>query len=101
MGDGRLALAGADDRAYGLIVVDAFSGDAIPVHLLTREALRDVYLRKLARDGLLAFHISNRYLNLRPVLGDLAQHAVLVCRFEVDAVDEPSRRAPSVWVIMN
>jgi hypothetical protein len=100
LGDGRLALAREPDGKFGLIVLDAFSSDAIPVHLLTREALRDVYLRKLADDGLLAFHISNRYLDLQPVLGDLAADLGLVCRGEVDPGDERVGKADSVWVIM-
>jgi hypothetical protein len=101
IGDGRRMLSGAADGEYGLIIVDAFSGDAIPVHMLTREALREVYLRKLAGDGLMAFHISNRYLDLQPVLGDLASDAGLVCRIENDrVVDEPTGRTGSVWVIM-
>src|SRR5262249_58801214 len=74
LGDARLTLADAPPRHYGLIVIDAFSSDAIPQHLLTREALR-LYLSKLAPDGLLAFHISNRYMDLQPILGDLAGDA--------------------------
>lgn len=56
---------------YGIIALDAFSSDAIPVHLLTRQAL-GLYLQRLAPHGLLLFHISNRYLDLRPELGGLA-----------------------------
>jgi hypothetical protein len=67
IGDGRIEIAKAPDASYGLIVVDAFSSDSIPVHLLTREAL-DLYLHKLRDDGVVAFHISNRYFDLRPVL---------------------------------
>jgi spermidine synthase len=60
----------APDGAYDMIILDAFTSDAIPVHLLTREAM-EMYLRKLAPDGLLVVHISNRYLALEPVLGNL------------------------------
>jgi hypothetical protein len=56
---------------YDVLVLDAFSGDAIPVHLLTSEAL-DLYERVLADDGVLAIHVSNRYLELRPVVRGLA-----------------------------
>ncbi len=73
MGDARLRL---EDRArsgeYGLIVVDAFSSDAIPIHLLTKEAL-ELYLDKLADDGIIALHLSNRYLNLEAVVARLAR----------------------------
>ena len=71
-GDGRLTLQRANPSAYDLIVLDAFSSDAIPVHLLTREAI-DLYLSRLRPDGIVAVHISNRYLNLEPVLAALAQ----------------------------
>jgi len=73
-GDGRLALAKAPDRSYDLIVLDAFSGDSIPVHLLTREAIR-LYLSKLREHGMIAFHISNHYLDIEPVLAELAADA--------------------------
>ena len=63
LGDARLSLQAARDRTFGLIVADAFSSDAIPTHLITREALA-LYFRKLTETGTLAFHISNRYLDL-------------------------------------
>jgi spermidine synthase len=68
-GDGRLSLrqAAKSPLKYHLIVIDAFSGDGIPAHLLTREAIQS-YLDCLTDDGLLLFHISNRYFNLTPVL---------------------------------
>jgi len=103
LGDARLSLAEAPDGAYGIIVLDAFSGDSIPMHLLTREALR-IYLRKLASGGLLAFHISNRYLDLHQVLGNLAHDAGVVCLLNLDtATGEDDRKAgkyASVWMVM-
>jgi hypothetical protein len=74
IGDARLSLQRAPDASFDLIILDAFSSDAIPVHLLTREALA-LYLRKLHDDGAVAFHISNRYLDLRPVLIAAANEA--------------------------
>ena len=74
LGDARLSLVSAPDHAYDLIVLDAYSSDSIPVHLLTREALA-LYVRKLAPGGVLAFHISNLYLDLKPALGNLARDA--------------------------
>ena len=71
LGDARLSLANEPDGTFDLIVLDAFSSDAIPVHLLTREALA-MYLRKIKPTGAVTFHISNRYLELRPVLFALA-----------------------------
>jgi hypothetical protein len=86
LGDARLKLRNAPDAGsgsgsgsgYDLIVVDAFSGDMIPMHLVTREALA-LYLRKLAPGGMLAFHITNLYLDIAPTLGSLANDAGLVC----------------------
>src|SRR5262249_33829585 len=99
-GDARLKLVQAPDKHYGLIVVDAFSSDAIPVHLLTREALEGVYGRKLTDDGVLAFHISNRFLDLRPVLGDLTAALGWVARVRVDLEKETMDKAPSTWVLL-
>jgi hypothetical protein len=76
LGDARLELAKAPDDAYDRIVIDAFSSDAIPVHLLTREAFA-LYLRKLSPDGILVVHISNRHLDLAPVVAALARDAGL------------------------
>jgi hypothetical protein len=77
LGDARLSMGREPDGAFGLIVLDAFSGDAIPMHLLTREALR-LYLAKLADGGLIALHLSNDYLDFEPVVGSLASDAGLV-----------------------
>jgi hypothetical protein len=71
-GDARLTLAVEPDRRYALLIVDAFSSDAIPVHLLTREAFA-LYARVLADSGAILVHISNRHLNLRPVVAELAR----------------------------
>lgn len=71
LGDGRLNIVKEPDGAFGLIVLDAFSSDSIPVHLLTREAL-EMYLTKLRPDGVVAFHVSNRYFDLRPIFANLA-----------------------------
>ena len=76
LGDARIRLeAGKRERPrerYDVILVDAFSSDAIPVHLLTREAFR-LYFDRLAPGGILALHISNRYLRLEPVVANLAR----------------------------
>ncbi|MBI4342442.1 MAG: fused MFS/spermidine synthase [Candidatus Omnitrophica bacterium] len=78
LGDARLTLAGAPDRWYDLLVLDAFSSDSIPMHLLTREAMQ-LYLRKLGDGGLLALHLTNRFLDLERPIGDLAASMGLVC----------------------
>jgi hypothetical protein len=71
LGDARLTLADAPDGSYDIIYVDAFTSDAIPIHLLTREAMA-VYLRKLTPHGIAVIHISNRYLELASVVGGIA-----------------------------
>src|SRR5436309_1782835 len=78
LGDARLSLAATGER-YDLMILDAYSSDAIPVHLLTREALR-LYLERLAPHGVLVLHLSNRYFDLVPLVARLAADAGLVCR---------------------
>jgi len=103
LGDARLSLRAAPDQRYRMIVVDAFSGDSIPVHLLTRQALQ-LYLTKLAPGGILVFHITNIHLNLQPVLATLAADAGLSCLVEDDTAvseaDIAKGRFPSTWVVM-
>lgn len=96
LGDGRLSLAAAPDHSFGLFILDAFSSDAIPTHLLSREALQ-VYLNKLTEDGILAFHVSNRYLNLAPVLGNLARALGLPCLMRLDMDLTPQDVAEGRW----
>jgi hypothetical protein len=72
MGDARLKLAEAPDGAYDFIMVDAFSSDTIPIHLLTREAMA-IYLAKLAPHGMVVMHVSNRHLELSSVVAGIAQ----------------------------
>jgi len=103
LGDARISLAQAPDRQYRLFVLDAFSSDVIPVHLLTREALQ-LYLSKLDEDGILFFHISNRYMNLVPVLDQLASSLGLFALVRQDGQATQAEREdgkfPSRWVIM-
>jgi hypothetical protein len=103
LGDARLRLQEAPERQYGLLVLDAFSSDAIPVHLLTREAMR-LYLQKLADHGLIALHISNRRLDLKPVVANLANDARLVCLnrddLAISATELAEGKDASQWVIL-
>jgi len=102
-GDARISLAAELARgerpAFDFLIVDAFSSDAIPVHLLTREALA-LYCEALAGDGLLAFHVTNRAFDLVPVVARLAQDAGL----RVAAIDTIAIRgqlsAPATWVFL-
>jgi hypothetical protein len=102
LGDARLSLSRAPDHQYGLIVFDAFSSDAVPTHLIDREAIK-LYLNKLANGGLMVFNISNRYLDLQPVLANLAQDQGLVALVQKHSVNEGEQDAyylNSAWVVM-
>jgi hypothetical protein len=99
VGDGRRLLTDEPPGRFDLVVVDAFNSDAVPVHLITREAL-DLYL---SRGRVVLFHISNRYLRLEGVLGNLARDGGFVCR---DQTHHPSQTqidsglATSKWAIV-
>jgi len=103
MGDARLTLHEAPSRSCDVLVLDAFCGDAIPVHLLTREAM-NIYLDKLAPGGVLAIHISNIYLNLLPVCSALVADAGCVAMYQNDLNISPQEAAEgksaSQWVIV-
>jgi len=104
-GDGRISLAEVPNQSYELIFADAFSSDAVPVHLLTRQALA-LYLSKLASGGLVVFNITNRYLDLEPALGTLAAHAGLAglsCEEDEGSLSEADikeEKTASHWVVM-
>ena len=100
MGDGRLTLADQPDGKYGLLVLDAFSSDAIPAHLLTQEAMA-LYLSKIAPHGVLAIHTTNRHLDLWPVIAAhaAAMDTVAYGKFFPKHAGEPLVYA-SYWVVM-
>ncbi|MFB3854082.1 MAG: fused MFS/spermidine synthase [Vicinamibacterales bacterium] len=102
IGDARLSLLNAPDERFDLIVLDAFNSDAIPVHLLTREAL-ELYVQRLKPGGVMAFHISNRHLRLEPVLGGLAADlglAGIVQYGEVTPRQNEQGMEGSDWVVL-
>jgi len=104
VGDARLSLARPGTRRFDVIVLDAFSSDAVPVHLLTREALQ-LYLSRLNEHGVLAFHSSSRFLALRRELLALATDAGLSHRKQLDSRREERKDnwtgwTPSEWVLM-
>jgi hypothetical protein len=96
-GDARLSLASERAQHFNVLVIDAFTGDSIPVHLLTVEAL-DLYLRHLAPHGIIAFHVSNLYLDLVPVVQRLAQARGLATRL-VESDQEDTFNTTSAWVL--
>lgn len=103
LGDARLSLAKEPVQAFDLVIVDAFGSDAVPVHLLTREAL-GLYFRTLDERGVLAFHISNRFMDLQPLLGDLGTDAGVVTLGQIDDHVTPEQeiagKSASSWVLM-
>ena len=103
VGDARWSLEHASLARYDVLIIDAFSSDAIPVHLLTREALR-VYLSRLAPDGLIAFHISNRFMALGRPVADLARDAGLECMWKseprLSESEELLGYAASDWIVI-
>jgi spermidine synthase len=102
VGDARLKIAELERGALDVLAIDAFSSDTVPMHLLTREAFQ-LYARALQPEGTLLVHISNRYLDLEPVLAAAARHggweaALLNYRPPDDAMDFATA---SVWVAMS
>ncbi len=101
LGDARVSLSRMPEHAYDLLVLDAFSSDSIPIHLMTREAL-SLYLSRLAPDGVLVMHISNRHLRLAPIVARLAasQKLVALQQIELTAPGWPEGKNSSHWIVM-
>jgi hypothetical protein len=104
LGDARVKLAQEPDGSLDLLVLDAFSSDAIPIHLLTQEAFA-LYAKKLKPTGVMLFHVSNRYLDLVPVLVRLGQdhHSPFECRVNNDFPNSDALadgQYPSIWVLL-
>ena len=99
MGDARLSLEREPDQHFDVLVVDAFSGDSIPVHLLTREAF-DVYMRHLQPEGVLAVHVSNKYLDLSPPVAALARRFGRESHLIANAKDDDTQTFAANWVLV-
>ena len=101
LGDARLSLEKEPPQNFDLLVLDAFSSDAIPVHLLTREAF-ELYQRHLKPNAIIAVHISNHYLNLEPVVANLASHfGYRTAMVETEETDEEWWLYASSWVLLS
>lgn len=101
MGDARISLEQEPPQNYDVLVLDTFSSDSIPVHLLTRESFA-IYLQHLAPDGVIAAHISNRYLDLRPVVWLIGREFDLsVITIFVPASPEHPESLPSLWMVLS
>ena len=99
-GDARLSLTQEPSQRFDILVVDAFSGDAIPLHLLTREAM-ELYQRHLAPGGIVAFHISNQYLDLAPEVALLASSANMQAKVIDSPVNSARGELAASWVLVS
>jgi SAM-dependent methyltransferase len=97
LGDARLELEREAPQGFDVLAVDAFSGDSIPVHLITSEAVAE-YLRHMKPDGVIAFHVSNRFLDLKPVLLSIAERQGLAFAYLHEPGDEGG--TTSDWVLL-
>jgi SAM-dependent methyltransferase len=103
IGDARLSIGREPANSIDVLAVDAFTSDAVPMHLLTREALA-VYGRAVQRDGIVLFHISNRYLDLKPVIADLAASggwASAMMIYQPTAEEADMNATISVWIALS
>ena len=100
MGDARLSIQAQPDQHFDVLAVDAFSSDAIPIHLLTKEAF-ELYFRSLKPDGILAVHVSNRFLKLAPVVASIAQSLNREAYVINTESDESNALAATEWVLVS
>lgn len=101
LGDGRLSLEREPPQNFDLLVLDAFAGDSIPMHLLTEEAMRS-YVRHLKPDGVMAFHISNSHLDLDPIVRALAaKHDLTTVLVPARRTDVRTGKLPSIWILLS
>ncbi len=103
-GDGRLCIKKEKNHYFDIIILDAFSSDSIPSHLITLEAI-ELYKKKLKPGGIIIFHISNRFLNIEPLLAALSEKVNLkfICRFEVALNEEDNKeyRVAANYAVMS
>ena len=98
LGDARLKLEREPPQQFDVLAIDAFSSDAIPVHLITREAV-EIYLKHMKPDGVIAFHVTNRYLDLVPVVEGIAHALDLHATWISDPGNDPLGNSSS-WVLL-
>jgi len=102
LGDARLSVARQPNDKYDLLIIDAFSSDSIPVHLVTREAIA-LYFEKITEDAVVMVHISNRYLDIGPVIAKIAEDAGVVhrtCRYGPTAEEKAEGASGSHWMAL-
>jgi SAM-dependent methyltransferase len=103
LGDARISLSRQPPNSLDILAVDAFSSDSVPMHLLTREAL-EVYGRAVQRDGIVLFHVSNRYLDLRPVIAEIAARGgwtATIMEYVPEEEEETLNATISVWIALS
>lgn len=98
IGDGRLLIESAPDSSFDLLMLDAFNSDSIPAHLVSREAIR-MYMKKLKPDGLLMFHVSNRYMDVEGLISAALTDAQLEARVRHDEYQQVPLKARSHYVV--
>jgi hypothetical protein len=99
LGDARITLGEQEPGSFDVLVIDAFSSDAIPLHLITREAV-EVYLRALSRDGVVVLHISNRFVELEPVVAAIARDLGLAAGIRNDNPENRAELTASSWIVL-
>lgn len=100
LGDARVELEGMPDGSFDMLAIDAFSSDSIPLHLMTAEAFA-LYRRVLRPDGLLLVHVSNRYIDLDPIVAALAKRTGMTARLREDLRPSSPDASASVWVALS
>ncbi len=101
LGDGRLSLEREPDQQFDLLLLDAFAGDSVPMHLLTEEAMR-IYTRHVKPDGVIVFNISNMHLDLEPVVRALAEKQGMTAALAPPPLVDPREgKLPSVWMVLS
>jgi spermidine synthase len=100
VGDGRTSLAHKPPQRFDVLVVDAFTGDAIPLHLLTVEALA-LYRRNLAPGGIIAYHISNQHVDLEPAIALLAQASGMKAVRVASPANDDRGEFSAYWVLLS
>ena len=99
LGDARLSMENEPPQNYDVLVLDAFSSDAVPIHLLTTEAM-EIYLKHLSPDGVLAFHISTQHLDLHSVVWKLAEHFDLKTAWIESYEDNAEGALAADWILL-
>jgi SAM-dependent methyltransferase len=99
IGDGRLSIGKAPDKEFDVLMLDAFNSDSIPAHLVSREAVQ-IYLKKLKPDGLILFHVSNRYMDVESLVSAVALDAGLKGLVRYDDDEEATGKASSDYVVV-